>query len=96
MQTIWKFPLELTDNPTVKMPRGARVLSAGVQDDRLMLWAFIPDTKAKTEERGFYICGTGGFVPDAIGDHPFIGTVQMGAFVWHVFDQIIGGDGRHT
>jgi hypothetical protein len=36
------------------------------------------------EERYFRIYGTGHTMPEACGK--YIGTVQQGAFVWHVFE----------
>lgn len=91
MNTIWKFELELEREPTVDMPIGARVLSVGTQgtsfDRKLVVWAHVPDSTAKTEERHFFVLGTGNDIPWRLEESTFIGTVQMGALVWHVWDQ---------
>lgn len=49
----------------------------------ICVWAMVnPD--AEKVPRQFLICGTGGPMPDRVGE--FIGTVFGGPFVWHVFD----------
>lgn len=66
------------------MQRGAKILSVQIQGDRITLWAVV-DTLADEVPREINIRGTGhalrGVKPDS-----FIGTVQDGPYVWHVFD----------
>ena len=82
--TIWKYPLQLTDRQSFRMPIGALILSLQVQYEIPCLWALV-DPKERTEERAFRIYGTGHPV-DEIGR--FLGTFQIhnGALVFHVFD----------
>jgi hypothetical protein len=82
-QSIWKYELRVVDHQTVQMPIGARILTVQVQRDALCLWAIV-DQEAKRETRIFCIFGTGERFnrPDAT----YIGTVQDGDFVWHVFE----------
>lgn len=88
-RTIWRFPLEITDRPTLEMPNGSNVLSVGPprgRDDVLDLWAAVDSSTAAREERHFRIVGTGNPMPeDALW---FVGTVVThgGALVWHVFE----------
>ncbi len=82
-KTIWKFPLILIEYNRIEMPVFAEILSVGVQNGTVCLWAIVePD--ATKEERDFVICVTGNPVPANI--MKFIGTVQMKRFVWHVFE----------
>ena len=83
MKTIYKYDMPILDMWTVLMPVGAEVLSVGVQEGRLRLWAMV-ETTAPVMERVFYVCGTGN--PVNIGSARFIGTVQMDFFVWHIFE----------
>lgn len=95
--TIWKFTLAVTDRQSVVMPRDARVLSVGAQDDptgaTVQLWAEV-DPTADREQRYFAIVGTGNprpRDPDAPTSRPggsFLGTVITagGALVWHVYE----------
>jgi hypothetical protein len=91
MRAIWKFPLPLVEQPAVQMPAGARILSVGAHgegiDESLVVWADIPDTGAKKEIRYFFVLGTGNSVDWQLEESTFIGTVQMGSYVWHVWDQ---------
>jgi len=84
---IWKFTIPIEDEPTIDMPVGARVLSVGAQSGYLVMWALVPNTGAPTEERHFFVIGTGNPIPWNIERCPFIGTVQIGGFVGHIFDQ---------
>lgn len=83
--TIWKYPLEITDEQSVMLPEGSDILSAQVQGGTLCLWVKV-NPKAPLSRRTIRIFGTGHPVPDE--PLVFIDTVQMagGALVWHVFE----------
>lgn len=83
VKTIWKFPLEITDEQTVKMPATANIIAVQFQGEQLMLWAVV-DPKVTFANVVVRIVGTGNPFPDA-NDCRFVGTVQQGPFVWHVF-----------
>jgi hypothetical protein len=83
MRTIHKYPLYVTDMQVVMMPVGARILSVDNQRDMLTLWAEV-DTEAPSEGRVIHVAGTGNPL-NAPSDSDFIGTVQMGQFVWHIY-----------
>lgn len=86
MDTIWKFPLERTDNQLIKVTKGARILSAKMQHGVPCLWIQL-DPKAPQEDMEIIIRGT---------NHPidremhltFIDTLIDNQFVWHVFANI--------
>lgn len=85
MKTIWKYQLALTDGQQVlAMPKGARILHLGYQNQVPTLWAEV-DSEADKEPRYFQIHGTGH--PVANGG-TYLGTVQASSsiFVWHVYD----------
>ena len=81
---IWKYELRVDDRLTVIMPRGARILSVGVQGKTICLWAMVTPETAEQERRIIAIYGTGNPLPDDPGT--FIGTVQVPPVVWHVFE----------
>ena len=86
MKAVWKFPLGFADYTLVDMPRGAVLLFAAMQEDRLCLWALV-DTDAPTKPRSFRIAGTGHPIRDE--DAPrWVGTVMLhGAnLIFHVFE----------
>jgi hypothetical protein len=65
------------------MPKGAHVLSIQEQNGQICIWASVNPT-AEHETRRFFIVGTGDYIPETIG--AFLATVQVGAYVWHVFE----------
>ena len=93
MKTIWKYPLPISGQVTVKMPKGAEVLSAKSQHGRdVTLWALVDDS-AEEEMRLFVIVGTGHPILPVEGDYrklKFLATVivEDGTFVFHVFELV--------
>lgn len=94
-QSVWKFPIEVTDEFTIDMPIGAKVLHIEAQRvsqhdaqyEQPCLWALVsPD--APTSPRTFYVHGTGHPVRD---DGEYLGSFQLygGSFVGHVFEQVM-------
>lgn len=85
MITIYKYAL---DN-TVYLPRGAVVLSVGLQNDQMYLWAHV-DSDQQPVQRNFIIVGTGWDLSKDVRltNARFIGTVHQSPFVWHVFEDV--------
>lgn len=85
MQTIWKFPINVTDEQQINVPKGARFLTAQFQHGNLCLWAQVDDS-AFTERRTIRVIGTGHPIPDA-ASLQYIASVQTmgGNLVFHVF-----------
>ena len=91
MKSIWKYTLNIEDNPVLRMPANAQILSVGNQREQLCLWALVDTQTTVTEGRHFRIAGTGHPVSDGdASDYIYIGTAIMmdGALVWHVFEWI--------
>lgn len=84
VQTIWKYPLKITDTQVVTMPKGAEILSAQMQGDGLCVWAKV-DSGEPSEDVMFFVHGTGHGLtsPEA----KYLDTFQMrgGTLVFHVF-----------
>ena len=85
MKAIWKFPIVITDEQKVLMPKSAQILSVQVQHGTPCIWA-ICDAEEGKVERTFVIHGTGHTCGCVVED--FIGTFQMsdGDFVFHLFN----------
>jgi hypothetical protein len=88
--TIWKFPLPSHGGASVKMPKGARILSVQNQGEHPTLWAMVnPSEQVEKEHRHFFVAMTGHPLGRHVDAHDtFLGTVQLaeGAFVAHVFE----------
>lgn len=85
-KTIWKFPFGVADSQVVMLPKGAKILSAGVQNETPVLWAMV-DPEAEKVPRTILLRGTGHPAREAV-DARFIDTIFMvgGAIVFHVFE----------
>jgi hypothetical protein len=83
---IWKYKLEITDLQSVQMPVGAIVLSVHRQGPDLCLWSMV-DPSEPMQARHFEVHGTGNQMPDG-GKRLYVGTVVVGALVWHVFERL--------
>jgi hypothetical protein len=85
---VFKYEIPIEDEPTVRLPRGAGILSVGQQNGGLFLWALVDPSVTETERRVFRIAGTGHEIAEAEG-LSFIGTVFMcgSALVFHIFER---------
>ena len=80
--TIWKYVLEVRGIQQIQMPFGAEILSAQNQHGNLTIWVRV-NPIAPLLVYTFAVYGTGHQIRDI--NQTFIGTVQMGSLVWHVF-----------
>lgn len=81
---IFKYPLDVNDNE-IAMPIDSHILSVGEQDGRLFMWAMVNE-ESTAGIRKITVVGTGWELKNSMARRPFLGTVQVGAYVWHVFD----------
>jgi hypothetical protein len=81
MTTIHKFPFEIADDVTIKMPMLAEIVRVGTSGGKACMWAIV-DTAKPMRGREFKIRGTGHPI-DFKGD--YIGSIAMPPFVRHVF-----------
>lgn len=86
MKTIYKYPLQITDEQTVT-GKIDYMLTVKEQNGGLCLWAVVDDTLTE-RSISIRIVGTGHPFPDS-NDCIHIETVVMpyGAFVWHIFEK---------
>ena len=92
METIYKYPLEITDKQEILMLEGAVPLCVDFDgNNQLCLWANVNDTAGK-EKSTIYVLGTGNPMPDV--EMEYIGSVRDErtnkkiVFTWHVFIKI--------
>lgn len=86
MTTIWKYPLEVKDELTVRMPRGARPLCVQVQNGVPCLWALVDSDASDPEDVRLAWRGTG---HDCAGltVREYVGSVQLFGekLIFHLF-----------
>ncbi len=88
MRTIHKYPLWVNEAEpcAVMMPEGAKgihVSSQPISANAPVLWCDV-ETENKPVIRRFYIYGTGWEIDPR---HSYLGTVQIGHYVWHVYEE---------
>lgn len=93
-QTIHKYPVPITSEPSIPMPRGAQILHVGVQRGRLHIWAtVIVEDKAilalpPMVTRRFRLFGTGEIMPPDPGKYLGTGILHDGDLVVHLYEVI--------
>jgi len=84
-----KYPLfdmgnvVLDDSVTIKGPWPTSFQHLAMQGRVITLWAIAGDM-LPTKDRTFLVVGTGHVIQ---GDLGYVGTVQDGMYVWHVFEK---------
>jgi hypothetical protein len=84
VRRIYKYALNVADEQDL-MLRG-RVLSAGVQDGAIMVWA-VHDDDVPAYRVQISVRGTGHPL-GSVNESDFVGTVFMGPYVWHIFAKV--------
>ena len=91
MKTIYKYPLELVDEQTIALPKGAHILSVQWIRDSICVYALVDLDVKECEARQFVIIGTGHpIAPNTIPVvHYFLGTVHNDdqSLVFHIFEK---------
>ncbi|MHB8772989.1 MAG: DUF7352 domain-containing protein [Syntrophales bacterium] len=82
---IWKFSLDITDEQTVMIPRGAKLLDIQVQDAAPRLWALCEPT-APREPRRIAIYGTDELIIGDPGEYIATFLLSRGEKVFHAFE----------
>jgi Tfp pilus tip-associated adhesin PilY1 len=85
MNTIWKFPLQVTASQFVAIPWDCKPLAVQVQDGAIFMWAAV-NSDSGPGSRRIVMCGTGGRLAPNATAATYIGTVQLEGYVWHFFD----------
>ncbi len=73
----------------VSMPKGAQIVHCAKQRENICLWAIIDKKEIQHYTRLFLILGTGQqFDQKDFDKMKYIATLDVGIFVWHVFEWI--------
>lgn len=81
MKSIWKFPIDITDEQILDVPIGWKPLTIMSQHGQLCIWAEV-DVMAK-QQVIVSVLGTGN--PRTGIEGEYIGSVITGPFVWHIY-----------
>lgn len=83
MRAIYKYPLSLSEDNEIQMPKGVRIVHFSMQDGVPHIWVDV-HTENPPETRHLAIHGTGHPIGSLSAYH---GTVHDGPFVWHLYDK---------
>lgn len=86
-QTIWKIALKHTAVQEITIPADAEILTAREQGIDICIWFRCDPTNPAKRRSVIAICGTGHAAPSA-DESKYLGTVILGALVFHVFERI--------
>lgn len=81
MKTIYKY--EIRSGSNLDLPEGAKFLAFQLQNDEAVAW-FEVNPDAIMVSRCFHIVGTGW----KFNDGTYLGTVQQGPLVWHLYENL--------
>lgn len=81
MKSIWKFQLE--DGVTKIEAPIVKFLTVQLQSGIPCVWAIV-DTDRRAKKFNVSLVGTG-WEMEALNPDKYIGTIQIGGFVWHYF-----------
>jgi len=89
MRTIYKYPIQITGEvQEIEMPHDSIILDFQEQGTRPFVWAEVDSEGKEQVKRRFQIFGTGTEIPK--DDPPkwaqYIGTIQRGIYVWHLYE----------
>ncbi len=85
MISVFKYPLGEVDDLVLNLPKGAAVLSVGVQGQQMVLWAMVNTESSATDPWDVFIRGTG-HPAERIDPSWFVGTVFVPPmFQFHIF-----------
>lgn len=83
MRTIWKFPFNIADEQTLRIPARAKIIHVGEDPTgRPCIWAEV-DSSDRLVDWTIFVIPTGGVVFPKVGKH--IGSFVSSPFVWHVY-----------
>lgn len=84
MKTIWKVPIQISDEQQIAIPKDSEILCVQVQYGTPCLW-FLCDPQEPNHVKTIRVFGTGHPVVEKLVGR-YIGTFQQPPFVWHVFE----------
>jgi hypothetical protein len=91
MKKIYKYELPAAHGGylILSLPANAEIISTGMQDDKLMLWALV-NPENDLETRSFSLYHTGDDINFIAGKNRFIGTYSLrnGKYILHLFENL--------
>ena len=84
-QTVYKYPLRITDIQKVSLPKGAKILCIKNQKEVICLWALVNPDETEFEDAVLRCVGTGHPIEEPIEEYIDSVLVYGGSLVFHFF-----------
>lgn len=88
MKTVWKYPIRISDDPTLATISGVDAKPVHVGHDPAgapCVWIEVEPARGRTEVLAFLVVGTGHPIPGTVAEPVYVGSLHDGPFVWHVY-----------
>jgi hypothetical protein len=87
MKRVFKYPLEITDEQSILIPKNHNIISVIEKDNVPVVYVIVEDNDPCQVERHFSIRGTGHSIPGNIEALTFLGSIKThnDQFVWHIW-----------
>ena len=83
---VWKYSFKIEHGAQrCTIPKNGKILSVHMQGKLLCAWVLV-DPQGRAENRTFFVCATGEDIEPGL---KFLGTAVDGAYVWHLFEQLV-------
>lgn len=86
MRTVWKYVIPIDGGiHEFVVPLDAELAHVGQQEQGYVTMWLVIDSEQPKQVARFQVVGTGFPIPE---NWEHVGTVQEGAFVWHLFEEV--------
>ena len=82
---MYKYKLDVTGFQTLIVPKDSDWITLRAQNGIPVLYVMVDLNKEETETWYIGMIGTGQSLPESIKSSCYLGTVEVGPFVWHYF-----------
>lgn len=89
MLIITEYKLNKHTSAMLEIPADARLLSVGILDGELMLWAEV-ETTSPRQRREFNVFESGESIARSrqACAHKYVASAYSGVFAWHVYEHV--------
>ncbi len=85
MLMIYKYILKIADEQVLPIAGFQQILDVQSQDGEIVMWVIINPTVSRVTNIEVRIFGTGRPLPVNLSSYAYMGTTQIGPFVWHIY-----------
>lgn len=83
MGVIYKYPLALIDNQSIKLPVNSKILYVKLQNDIPHIWVLQDKDPEFMSSNDFYMYFTGHDIKEQ--NTAYVGSFQIGIHIYHLF-----------